>query len=115
MNAGRGGYTPSCEWPEACGVQWGDSGVVIQIDGCYRTAFFEAFPGDYAGGFIRGEGATIEDAEQVAFKQWSLDKNCEHAWSRKSYTNGGGICRKCTSFTTIFKPIVTLADRTSVV
>ena len=48
-------------WPADCYVQGGDRGVVLTEDGSYWTAFVEAFPGT----FIRGEGVTIADAEDV--------------------------------------------------
>lgn len=103
-------HIPLSSWPDDCMVQWGGQGVVLsqKPGGNYRTAFFEAFP--KKGGFIRGEGKTIEEAEADAFGQYRKISACDHAWSRKSYTNGGGICRTCGGFMTVFKPIVKLGE-----
>jgi len=104
-------FVPSCEWPEQCYVQWGSSGVVISRDGNhYRTAFFEAFPGDNAGGFIRGEGTTLADAEADAFGKYQKEVSCSHRWGRGKYTNGGALCHACGAFQTRFKPVVILGE-----
>jgi hypothetical protein len=104
-------FEPSCAWPEECYVQWGGGGLVLRKDGSsYRTAFFEAFPGDNAGGFIRGEGPTIAEAEAAAFAKWSRQVLCEHRWCRKGYENGGAICARCGAFKTVFKPIYRLGE-----
>lgn len=97
-------------WPEDCTVQWGGGGVVLSSKpgGNYRTAFFEAFPKD--GGFIRGEGETIGDAEKSALEQYRASAACDHLWGRQGYTNGGAICRRCKAFKSVFKPIVTLGS-----
>lgn len=86
-------YTPQCEWPEGCTVQWGN-GIVPAVP------FFEAFP---VGTFIRGEGDTIADAERKAFAQYQRDIVCDHVWGRYrpnsvTYTNGAAFCRKCGGF-----------------
>jgi hypothetical protein len=122
-------YTPSCNWPDDCMVQWGGSGVVLSEDGGRLTAFFEAFP--KGPGFFRGEGKTIPDAEKDCFEKWSRFAKCDHAWGRgfhvtsrsvekkhgkerpklrgkTHYTNGGAICKKCKAFASMFKPVVTL-------
>ncbi|CDO35036.1 hypothetical protein [Novosphingobium sp. KN65.2] len=86
-------YTPTCAWPEDCMVQWGNGLIPA-------TPFFEAFP---KGTFIRGEGATIAEAELRAFEQYQRDLACDHVWGRQRpgrdcYTNGAGWCRKCGGF-----------------
>ncbi|MGM4906311.1 hypothetical protein AB8B21_05460 [Tardiphaga sp. 866_E4_N2_1] len=98
-------YQPTCAWPEKCYVQWGGSGVVLSADGNYRTAFFEAFPGDNAGGFLRGEGRTIADAEAACFRRYVKESACNHRWGRKKYLNGGAICYGCGAFKTVFKAV----------
>lgn len=103
-----GDYVLQQAWPDDCYVQWGGGGVVFSKEGNYRTAFFEAFPGDNSGGFIRGEGATIADAEAAAFKRWQTEVGCVHVWGRRGYTNGGAFCTKCKAFKTVFEPIVEL-------
>ena len=107
---GKDPYTPSEEWPEHVGVQWGGGGLVIRKDGSsYGTAFFEVFPHDNAGGFIRGEGETIAQAETVALAKYQRQFACQHIWGRRGYSNGGGRCVKCKAFQgNVFKPIVTL-------
>lgn len=103
-------HTPLDSWPDDCTVQWGGRGMVLSDTpgGGYQTAFFEAFPKD--GGFIRGEGKSIADAEKNAFEKFVKISACTHAWSRKGYTNGGAICRNCGAFQTMFKPILKLGS-----
>jgi len=97
-------YQPRHAWPSDCTVQWGH-GIVP------ATPFFEAF---VPGTFIRGEGATIADAETRAFEKYEGEKLCGHQWGRQRpggllYTNGAGWCRKCGGFRSeMFRPIVTL-------
>lgn len=96
-------YSPGCDWRDDTTVQWGARGVVLG-KAPYQTAFFEAFPA--AGGFIRGEGATIAEAEANAFAQWRREQACRHAWGRRGYTNGGAKCRHCGAFRgRVFRPI----------
>ncbi|GBQ84913.1 hypothetical protein AA14337_2946 [Acetobacter malorum DSM 14337] len=113
-------YKPRREWPDQAHVQWGDHGLVFGEGKSYNTAFFEAFPRDGTAGFIRGEGATIADAEDNAFAQWEKFFECKshggHQWGRsrhrvvgdKPYANGGCFCRRCGAFETVMQPIVEL-------
>jgi len=95
-------YTCLKDWPEECGVQAGDDGLVIGgEEGAYTTAFFEAFPTcNGVGTFIRGEGATVEEAEAKAFEKFEKANACLHdkGWDRKGYTNGGAFCNGCGMF-----------------
>lgn len=102
-------YVPSCAWPEKCYVQWGGTGLVLG-ETSYRTAFFEAFPGDGAGSYIRGEGKSIAEAEQKAFARYLRESGCAHRWGRRDYLNGGAICYGCKAFKTVFKPVHVLGD-----
>ncbi len=92
-------YTPTCAWPDDCFVQWGGNGVVLSASkGTYRTAFFEAFPTDPAT-FIRGEGATVAEAEAQAFAAFERHRACPgHEFERRGYTNGAGFCKHCGLF-----------------
>lgn len=101
-------HRPSDDWPPDCQVQWGGEGIVLSrsAEAPRRTAFFEAFPA--TGGFIRGEGATIADAERAALRKFRLESVCDHRWARRDYTNGGAICQRCRGFKIAFKPIVRL-------
>lgn len=93
-------YEPRHDWPGDTLVQWGGNGLVLG-EGSYTTAFFEAFPDkklSAAGGFIRGEGATIEAAEADAFAKFSKQSNCNHLWGREHYRNSGQLCRHCRAF-----------------
>lgn len=58
-------YQCKKDWPEDSFVQCGGSGLVIGQDESYNTAFFEAF---LMNTFLRGEGKTIEMAEEETFK-----------------------------------------------
>lgn len=100
---------PKCAWPDDCMVQWGDSGVVLREadkGGSYRTAFFEAFPRN-PNTFIRGEGATVGDAEASAFAKFQKYQACDgHEFERRGYTNGAGFCKHCGFFgSKAFEPI----------
>lgn len=103
-------YKPTCAWPERCYVQWGGGGLVLAKAGSYRTAFFEAFPGDNAGGFLRGEGKTIAEAEMACFARYNKEATCAHRWGRKGYTNGGAICYHCGAFKSVFHEVHILGD-----
>lgn len=97
-------YDPRHPWPENCTVQWGH-GIAP------ATPFFEAF---IPGTMLRGEGATIADAEDQAFQRLQTELACDHQWGRQRpggqlYTNGGGWCRRCRAFrSAMFQPIVEL-------
>ncbi len=101
-------YVPSRPWPEQCYVQWGSSGLVFSAKGNYGTAFFEAFPGDNAGGFIRGEGGTVAEAEAAAYAKYEREAECRHLWGREDYRNGGALCRRCRAFKMVFREVVEL-------
>lgn len=84
-------------WPADCTVQGGDRGVVFSRNNShepYRTAFVEAL---VAGTFLRGEGATIADAEDSCWAQYQTLINCkDHGpYERRHYRNGSGFCTKC--------------------
>jgi hypothetical protein len=81
-------------------VQGGSSGLVLSREGGhYKTTFVEAFPHN---GFIRGEGATLQEAESSAWSQYVRQMSCEqspgHEFERRHYTNGCGICKHCGAF-----------------
>ena len=62
----------------------------------YTTAFFEAFPVDT---FIRGEGKTIEEAEQSCWNKYQRISSCKgHEFEKRGYTNGAGFCKHCNMF-----------------
>jgi hypothetical protein len=106
-------YKPRCEWPGDTLVQWGRSGLVLGRKP-YTTAFFEAFPDESltgSGGFIRGEGATLEEAEDKAFAKFTREIDCNHLWGRETYTNGGQLCRHCRAFRSgHIQPLVKLGE-----
>lgn len=90
------------EWPEDCAVQGGTKGLVISAKGNYRTAFFEAFPTNPST-FLRGEGETVEAAEEAAWQKWQRILNCPnggvHEYETRGYKNGCGFCKHCGLFT----------------
>ena len=93
-------YTPRHDWPGDTFVQWGGAGIVLGKNP-YSTAFFEAFPdkqASTAGGFIRGEGKTIDEAEDNAFAKFQKQGGCNHLWGREHYRNSGQLCRYCRAF-----------------
>lgn len=90
------GYECKKPWPEDCFVQSGGSGLVLSRSGKkpYTTAFFEAFPRD-PDTFIRGEGETIEEAEDKAYQKLLSYQACDdHDFERKT-EEGRGKCRHC--------------------
>ena len=116
-------WRPRQAWPGSVQVQWGEGGLVVSQDPgeSYRTAFFEAFPQDESGGFIRGEGADLEAAELDAHRLWQRQHGCDteggHRWTRsrrlsggrvQTYTNGGCYCLRCGAFGTTMAPVVEL-------
>lgn len=97
-------------WPEAMYVQGGDVGVVFRkAGGPYRTAFVEAFAPDT---FLRGEGATVPEAEDDCWKKYLVWRDCSDGtgghgpYERRQYRNGAGFCTKCgTWMNRVFDPL----------
>jgi hypothetical protein len=100
-------YALRHEWPPDCFVQGGRMGVVIsrKPEGNYLTAYFEAFPGT----FIRGEGESLELAEDQAWAKYERYTACpEHDYKpyprgqgdnpKARYENGAGFCQNCNRF-----------------
>jgi protein gp37 len=95
----RTGMTSRYVWPDSTKLlQGGRRGVVMAKDGrAYRTAFVEAFT---QGTFLRGEGATITEAETAVRGRYLRITGCptfpDHGpFDRGSYTNGSGFCVGC--------------------
>ncbi|PRY35309.1 hypothetical protein [Umezawaea tangerina] len=88
-------------WPDGMYVQGGKRGLAFkQGCGAYTTAFVEAFP---PGTFLRGEGATVAEAETACWEKYQRILVCsgggEHGpYEPRSYTNGAGFCTKCGSW-----------------
>lgn len=80
-------------WPDDCRVQWGTNPIWPTEDDPVRSAFFEAFPEE--GGSIRGEGSTIEGAEEKAYKKYRQEAACDHPHWRRKHLDGLGICNCC--------------------
>lgn len=92
------GYVLRHPWPADCAVQSGGHGLVLGPT-TRITAFFEAFPSEPKT-FIRGEGATVEDAEDAAWARWVRVSagDHEHRWETRGYRNGAGFCAECGLF-----------------
>lgn len=109
---GAEAYVCLQKWPFKCFVQCGGDGLVFEDDDkgdlqdIKKTAFFEAFPRD-PDTFIRGEGATIEEAEEKAFAKLIKYQACTgHEFERRKYTNGAGFCKHCGLFKSgAFEPL----------
>lgn len=95
----RTGQDARHPWPNGCYIQGGSSGLVLARDGNhYTTAFVEAFPRN-PDTFIRGEGATVADAEDAAWAKYQSYLACPgHEYEARGYTNGAGFCRHCSMF-----------------
>jgi len=109
----RGKVDAQHPWPEPTDeeesyLQGGGRGLVFAGKDTYTTAFVEAF---VAGTFIRGEGSTIELAEDAAWTKYQTLVGCpahpDHGpFERRSYTNGAGYCTQCgTWFSGVFEPM----------
>lgn len=87
-------------WPEGVYVQGGKRGLVVMRSGggSYRTAFVEAF---VTGTFIRGEGPTVEEAEDAAWAKYQKVLDCDGTgqphgpFEPRHYDNGAGFCTRC--------------------
>lgn len=91
-------YTCKYNWDNDCFLQCGDKGIVMREKDIFQTAFFEAFPKN-PNTFIRGEGKTIEEAEEKAWNKLQKYKSCKkHEFIRNGYTNGAGFCKHCGLF-----------------
>lgn len=84
-------------------VQGGEGGTVFVRGGSsYITAFVECFP---ENSFIRGEGATMAEADDACWAKLQSYTGCEHQWEVRGYRNGGGICKHCGQFgSKVFTP-----------
>lgn len=128
----RDSYECKKPWPENCFVQCGGNGIVItgeSIDESmkdplgtlatlagadtkkkhYRTAFFETFPRNPKC-FIRGEGATIEEAENEAFEKFEKIVSCQaHEYDRRGREDGYAYCAKCPYSGMVLAPLTSCA------
>lgn len=105
--SGNKEITLKYHWTESgknISVQGGDTGMVFSEKGNYTTAFFEAFP-DKPRCFIRGEGITIEEAEESAWKKYQKILTCDHEMERRNRTDGYGYCKHCSYSSTVFEPL----------
>lgn len=98
--AGVGGSLQATQdWGENVELQAGYKGLVF-VRGTtqsYETCFVEAFPD--SGGFFRGEGDTIEQAELQAWLSYNASQKCtEHEYETRGYKNGAGFCKNCGMF-----------------
>lgn len=90
-------------WPEGTFLQGGERGVVFTGARSYRTAFVEASPPRVEGEpgtFLRGEGATLGEAEDACWAQHQALVACpahpaHGPFERRHYRNGAGFCERC--------------------
>jgi hypothetical protein len=97
-------YVCQKPWDEDMFVQCGGSGLVLQKNGNYKTAFFEAFP-KKPSCFLRGEGATIEEAEAACWEKYQKVITCEHEMERRNRRDGYGYCKHCSYSSLVFEPL----------
>ena len=96
---GHGRHVPQHPWPVGTAMSAGRSGVVLSKSGSYQTAFWEVYPLDPQT-VIRGEGATVQEAEDNAWAQYQriVDPGHEHEFETRGYRNGAGFCKHCGLF-----------------
>ena len=96
-----GRYTVQKPWPVDTHMNGGGNGhvVVRGAKDSYRTAYFEASPRT-PNTFIRGEGESIEAAEESAWAKYQryTAGDHEHEFETRGYTNGAGFCKHCGMF-----------------
>lgn len=117
-------YDSKYEWN--CFCQGGDSGIVLPsgsfnkvfnsdkplegfVEGVldeetYTTAFFEAFPKNPSC-FLRGEGKTIEEAEEKCWQKYQKVLTCNHEMERRDRTDGYAYCKHCSYSAKVFEPL----------
>lgn len=116
-------YDSKYEW--GCFCQGGSDGIVLPkgsldkvfgeeplkglaegmaSEECYTTAFFEAFPRN-PNCFLRGEGKTIEEAEESCWKKYQKVLTCNHEMERRGRTDGYGYCKHCAYAGMVFEPL----------
>lgn len=101
-----GRYVLQRDWPVDAHVQGGSSGLVFARESTYRTAFVEVVLNNPRT-FIRGEGDSMESAEQEAWSQYErvTRNDHEHEFETRGYRNGAGICKVCDLFqSNVFTP-----------
>ena len=102
----REGWLPACDWPADSRIQFGQ-------DISRTFAFFEVFMEAPDPRFHRGEGATVEAAEQAAWASLLRWRACDHEWVRRDGGKAGstdtcGRCVKCRQVqTSMFPPMTT--------
>lgn len=101
-NSSGGDY--ECKHPWTFFVQCGGSGIVFGKEKSYTTAFFEAFPKEPSC-FLRGEGATVEEAEQQCWDKYQKLISCEHEMERRHRTDGYAYCKHCSYSAMVFEPL----------
>lgn len=101
-NSSGGDY--ECKYPWDFFVQCGGLGMVLSKKGGYTTAFFEAFPNEPRC-FLRGEGSTVEEAEESCWQNYQKLLTCDHEMERRDRTDGYAYCKHCSYSSTVFKPL----------
>jgi hypothetical protein len=106
-NSSNNPYVCKQPWLDEIFVQCGDSGIVLNSkspENSYTTAFFEAFPKNPSC-FLRGEGNTIEEAENQCWEKYQKVMVCNHEMERRDRTDGYAYCKHCSYSSTVFEPL----------
>lgn len=97
MRSLKNGYILKKDWDEDTFVQGDHEGLVFSKDDIETVAFFEAFPINPKT-FIRGEGVSLEEAEDNAWKTFQNIINCaNHEFERLKNSNHA-TCKHCDLF-----------------
>lgn len=88
-------YETKLNWNKDLTMQCGEKGIVASLsrNQSYITAFFEVFLKSPKT-LIRGEGKTIEEAENNAWSKFEKISNCSHNFIRVDNTRDA-VCNKC--------------------
>lgn len=99
-------YYLAQDWPDGTFAQGGNvqraardgSGTIEDL------VFIEVFPPEPST-YMRGEGATFEEAEADVWTRWTKVTGCPavaasgaHTYETRGYRNGAGFCRACNLF-----------------
>jgi hypothetical protein len=85
------------DWPDDCYIHGGEqSGRVDALGRVVPRVFFEAYPRDPLPTYLRGDGSSMEEAEDEAWSLFAVYRACPHPeFEARTWRNGSGHCVRC--------------------